>query len=127
MNNKYLDALTQIVRHPRHVANEEGGLTVCLARSLGYMPDDAPPTILDFSRGGCQLLSPVELREEEAVSIKLLDPASGLSLELPAVVRWSRPRADGLYACGCQFDQQVEFELLGELFLSGFLSTELEA
>jgi hypothetical protein len=124
MGNQYLSLLTHIVRHPRHLASGEAQLTCEVLRLDGLPWSDTPPRLVDFSRGGCCLQWQIRLAKNEQVAIKLCDENSGLSLELSARVRWVRVDEAGTFTAGCQFDREVDYELLGELFLSGFLSTE---
>ncbi len=124
MSNKYLDILTQVVRKPRHAANSEATLRVELLSGGETFVDDDAPQIVDFSRGGCKLRWNDGLPPGEPIVIRLCDRANGLSLEIPARVRWSRPTPPGSFWAGCRFDRELDYEQLGELFLAGFLSTE---
>jgi hypothetical protein len=124
MGNKYFNLLTQIVRQPRHLASGEPQL-VCEVLRLDGRPWSAePPQILDFSRGGCCLRWAIRLEKLEQIALRLRDDVSGLALEIPATVRWVRVDEEGGFTAGCQFERDVDYELLGELFLAGFLSTE---
>ena len=124
MSNKYLEALTRIVRHPRHASTGESTLRVEIERAQPLSSEADEPEVIDFSRGGCRLRWTVPLRQHEPIVIKIVDVSSGLSLELPGTIRWSRDEDDGVYAAGCKFDSDVDYEHLGELFLAGFLATE---
>lgn len=123
MSNKYLSLLTQIVRQPRHLATGESQLQCEVLRRDGKPWCTTRPELLDFSRGGCCIAWRVPLEKLETVVVRLCDEVSGLAFELPATVRWVRSEDEG-YIAGCQFDQEVDYEVLGELFLAGFLSTE---
>jgi hypothetical protein len=123
MGNKYLNLLTQVVRHPRHLASGEPILQCRVRRRDGLLCGESLPQLLDFSRGGCCLRWSVQLEKFESIVVQLCDDLNGLSLDLPATVRWVRCD-DGDYTAGCQFTEEVDYELLGELFLSGFLSME---
>jgi hypothetical protein len=124
MSNSYLNLLTQIVRHPRHLATGEPQLQCEVLRLDGLPWSDEPPALLDFSRGGCCLRWQIRLEKGELIAVRLRDELSGLCLELPATVRWVRVEEEGGFTAGCQFEREVDYELLGELFLAGFLSTE---
>ncbi len=124
MSNKYLSMLTQVVRQPRHLASGAPQLSCEVLRFDGLPWSAARPQILDFSRGGCCVRWQVRLEKHEQIVVRLCDELNGLCLELPATVRWVRIDEDGDYTMGCQFEREVDYELLGELFLAGFLSTE---
>lgn len=128
MSNKYLDILTQVVRNPRHAIGQSHSVRIEIERAQPS-PADSPvaaPEVLDFSRGGCRLRLTAELRKNEPLVLRIADGNSGLALELLATVRWSHAAGEQFEA-GCQFDNAVDFEELGELFLAGFLSPEVVA
>lgn len=124
MGNNYLNLLTQIVRQPRHLASGEPQLTCEVLRLDGQPWSDARPQLVDFSRGGCCVRWAIRLSKGEQIGLRLCDELSGLALELSAAVRWIRVEDRGGCMAGCQFDREVDYEQLGELFLAGFLSTE---
>lgn len=49
---------------------------------------------------------------------------SGIDLHLPGTVRWCEPRCDGTWSVGCLSSEPLAWETLGELILSGVVSTE---
>ena len=124
MSNKYLDILTQIVRHPRHPVQESGTIAITIQRAKPTPNAVGVPEILDFSRGGCRLRWSERLQKSEPITFCIADTANGMTLELPATVRWCREVDGEQFESGCQFDQEIDYEQLGELFLAGFLSTE---
>ena len=124
MSNKYLEILTQVVRHPRHLVSDPRQIVVDVERAQPLADSEVHPDIMDFSRGGCRLRWSTQLQKNEPIVLRIIDRASSLSLELPGTIRWSRAVEDGQFEAGCQFDQEVDYEYLGELFIAGFLSTE---
>ena len=52
---------------------------------------------------------------------------SGVSLALPGKVCWQRPEDGDTWQLGCLCSQQVDWETLGELFLTGVLATDESA
>ena len=124
MTNKYLDILTQVVRHPRHPVDNAGGVRIELQRAQKSSGEGDAPQVVDFSRGGCRVQWESQLSKDEPVVLTITDVANGLALELPATVRWSKPLEDSRHESGVQFDNLVDYEHLGELFLAGFLSAE---
>ena len=124
MSNKYLDILTQIVRHPRHPVQESGAIAITVeAPNSGSEATDAPE-IVDLSRGGCRLRWNQPLEKNGPITLCIADTGNGLKLQMPATVRWCRKIDGQQFESGCQFDQEIDYEQLGELFLAGFLSTE---
>jgi hypothetical protein len=123
MPNTSFDLLTLVARQPRHAARE-AALRVSLQRVENASGAACDAALKNFSRGGCQVVCPEYLREGEAVVVRLGDPARGLELSLPAMVRWCRDEGDDGFSAGCQFDATVNYEQLGELFLAGFLATD---
>lgn len=121
---KYLQILKKVVRYARHVAGGPRRLQIAVERAEPLPASDHPPEMLDFSRGGCRLGWDIEARRDEPLVVKLADEESGLSLELPAIVRWCRAEGRDAYTIGCQFQRQLDHEELEELFLAGFLASE---
>ena len=124
MSNRYLEILTQIVRHPRHLVQGSDHLVIEVERAQPLADAAEQPDVMDFSRGGCRLRWSSQLNKNEPIVLRISDTSSGLALELPGTVRWSRDLEDGRTEAGCQFDQEVDYEYLGELFIAGFLSME---
>ena len=79
--------------------------------------------LLDLSRSGVRLRVAADLKVQEPITLRLHDEPSGLRLTRSATVRWKRPEQGDLWLVGCLFDEHVEWEMLGELFLNEVLST----
>ena len=124
MSNKYLDVLTQIVRQPRHFVQDAKNLTIGIMRSASLKSGESAPEIIDFSRGGFRFRSEEPVQESETIVLRLADEANGLSLELPGTVRWTRDLTDNRHEAGVQFESEIDYEELGDLFIAGFLSTD---
>jgi len=124
MSRQHFELLARIVRHPRHLVNDIDHVLIemeCARPSAGHV---SYPDVIDFSRGGCRLRGDFSVEKHDALVVRITDTSNGLSLELPASVRWSRSAEGGAREAGCQFEEVIDYELLGELFLAGFLSTE---
>ena len=78
----------------------------------------------DLSRIGYLVKIPAPLNTQRPLNLRLSIEASQIELTLPGTVRWQRPIENGTWLAGCQSDRPIEWETLGELFLSGVLSTD---
>lgn len=59
----------------------------------------------------------------ERIVVRLRHGASGLQLDMAGAVDWQRQDADGQWIVGCRFAEELDWETLGEMFLSGILDT----
>jgi Tfp pilus assembly protein PilZ len=115
------DGAEYILRDPRYVIAEGQQTFVELRRD-----DDpaAPPIsslLVDMSRKGMQILADVSLEIGEKITVFLREPSAELEVQLSGKVQWQRGTDDQQFVIGCQFDEDVNWETLGELFLSGIL------
>jgi len=113
-----------VARRPRHQTGDVAPLRVEVERAPGSVPGSIDVELLDLSRTGVRLRSPVPLAEAEAITVRLHDDRSRPRLTRSGTVRWTRPDRDDTWSIGCQFSQSVDWETLGELFLAEFLSQE---
>ncbi len=118
------DVAKFVVRNPRHVIAAGTDSSIEIRRAAGRDPEIVPGQLVDFSRSGLQVQIDAEVDDDEAVTVRLHDPDSQFELLLSGTIRWQRPAGDGLYSVGCEFDEEVPWELLGELFLNGILSMD---
>lgn len=86
-------------------------------------PSRVPAELVNLSRGGFQLRTPVPLAVHEAVTLRLRVEESGFETLLSGEVRWQRPDGDA-WLVGCLCDRPIEWESLGELFLGRVLSQD---
>ena len=112
-----------ILRDPRYLT-ADGQQTVVQLLPDGDGTDSILTELVDFSRKGMQVLSDVELQVGDQVMAILRDAASGLDLRLSATVQWQRSADNSKFAIGFQFADEVNWEVLGELFLSGILDQQ---
>jgi len=115
-----------VIRRPRHSAVENEQSRVWLDRSLGELGALVEAQLVDFSREGAKFELSGPVVPDESLLVRIQDKANSLDITLPAVVRWQRAEGPGKWAMGCLFDQEVPYEVVGELFLSGVLSTGAE-
>ena len=60
----------------------------------------------------------------ETVTIEIRDDRSGLQIELTGAVRWQRAKDDRSWSVGCQCEQELDWAIMGELFLHEVLSMD---
>ena len=123
MSSKHFEVINRVVRKPRHGATDAGHLRAEIERGQPHEAEVSAVRIVDFSRAGCRLRSSESLLDGEPIVLRLHDEASGLLLEVIGLARWSK-EVEGGYESGCEFNTPIDYEQLGELFLSGFLSLE---
>ena len=114
------DYWNHVVRSPRHVADDAQSAEVRVAQASGKVVE---AELRDLSRQGCQLRVPVPMAVGEPMIVWIEHSESNLQLTIEGTARWQRPH-DGNWLVGCQAAQEIDWESLGELFLSGILSTE---
>lgn len=109
-----------MARRPRHQSTG-GELAVALVRHAGRSPAALAASLVDFSRQGARLTVACQLDPAEPVVVRFQSGGIGLDLDLAGAVRWQTYQAEH-WLVGCQFDEEVSMETLGELFLRGILS-----
>ena len=68
-----------------------------------------------------RIASPV--MKGQAVRVRIHDEEAGLDICLAGTIRWQRRTPDNTWAVGCVFDKEIDYTLMGELFLNGILDT----
>ncbi len=109
---------------PRGESSGAKRLRVEVRRGPGRTPGVIEAELVDLSRGGIGLRVAASLAVSESITVRLEDEASKLKLTRSATVRWARRDAEGKWAIGCRFDEQMDWEILGELFLNEILAAE---
>jgi hypothetical protein len=104
-------------RKPRHPTVEGQSVEAWLERSEGRLAAE----LADFSRHGAGLLTGAPVDGGERVTIRIRHAESGLDLSRAGTVRWQREQREGRWLVGCEFEEPVSLEVLGELFLSQVL------
>lgn len=112
-----------IVRRPRHevVADDQVAAWIASGQE-DPNPWHAAATLLDLSRNGCRLFCVRAMNPGDHVRLVIDQPDAERQSESPAIVRWRRAGQDGLWEHGLEFSPELEWEFLGELFLSGTLA-----
>ena len=110
-----------VSRKPRHKAAASTRLSVDLQRTATKEPGLLQAELVDFSRSGFLLRTAVPLQVHESIVGRLQNDEPEIDLTLPAEVCWREREEDGSWLSGCQSTRQIDWETLGELFLSGIL------
>ena len=113
-----------VIRVPRHTAPDSGECRVWLEYVSGEFGEPCEARLVDFSRRGARFELNGSVVPDESLLVRIQADAHSLDVSLPAVVRWQRAEGGGNWALGCLFEQEVPYEVVGELFLSGILSTD---
>ena len=115
-----------VIRRPRHAAHDNDKSRVWLEYSSSEFGELPEAQLVDFSRKGAKFALSGRVVPDESILVRIQDDANSLDITLPAVVRWQRAEGNGEWALGCLFEQEVPYEIVDELFLSGVLSTDAE-
>lgn len=109
-----------VARKPRHMAGEQGDL------EIGIYQDDIPLDVgelLDCSRQGMRFRLSDALPTGQSITVRFRSIAEQIDWSSIARVRWCQPTAVG-WEAGCEFEEDLSWEALGQLLLGGFLSTD---
>lgn len=112
-----------VIRRPRHSARSDDQSQVWLECSSEPC-QRREAQLVDFSRMGAKFEVTAPLALDESFRVRIQQAAHAVDITLPAVVRWQRIEGDHGWMMGCLFEQEVPYEVVGELFLSGLLSTD---
>ena len=117
------DYWAYVPRNPRHQTTETDGFRVKVERSSDKQPCRLEAELLDLSREGFRLRTPVPLVVQEPITLQLHIEESKFDLTLQATVRWQSPEDGETWLTGCLATRPVDWESLGELFINGILAT----
>jgi PilZ domain-containing protein len=114
-------------RKPRHLVADADLVAVRLGREGGTPEECLDAELVDFARNGARLrivdsAGSAWLAEGARAVLHVRSLRPGVDIGLPGTVRWRRGDGPGLWLIGCEFDQEVPLETLGELFLNEILS-----
>jgi hypothetical protein len=119
------DFWNYVARRPRHAGRQTEVVNVQLRRDEGRLPDVVEASLVDLSRGGLQLNVATPLVKGERVLVRICCGENAFDNEAAATVRWIRPSEDGQqWKLGLRLKEDLEFDLLGELFLNDALESE---
>ena len=113
-----------VVRPPRYDTADDRSLPVAIRRAAGETPECIEAELLNLSRDGFQVRTSVPLDAREAIVLEFQEPDSGLEFTLPGTVCWQQSDGDAVWLHGCRSTRQLDWEILGELFLNQILATD---
>jgi hypothetical protein len=111
-------------RQPRHETTNPARLKVEVRRESALPSGPLRAQLLDLSRQGLQLRVPIALELHERIRVGIRDDDARVSISLSGVVRWQKPADDGHYLVGGQFERELDWETMGELFLNDILAMD---
>jgi hypothetical protein len=117
------DYLQYALRNPRY-SSAAPKVRVEVEQTVDGLTGLVQAELQNLSRHGYHVKTPVSLNAQQRVNLHLRIEDSTIDLTLPGTVQWQRPAGDGTWLAGCQADYAIDWEMLGELFLSGVLSTD---
>lgn len=109
-----------IPRPPRHESDPNIAGVVVATQS-----DRFAATLFNLSRQGLQVAvpsGPIDVGVGESVRIGIAHEASGFVFDRVGIVRWQNESDAAGWIVGVQFAEEVDWETLGEMFLSGLLA-----
>jgi hypothetical protein len=112
-----------VSRRPRHEAQVD-----VKCRLLLWLENEGDvwcAQLADLSRQGLRAITHREMPATETVRIQAELTDTLVQLAAAAKVRWVKLQEDGQWTCGLQFEQELSYEVMGELFLSGALSQDM--
>lgn len=112
-----------IGRAPRHEVRPRVPCEVRAELSSRHPVVDRPAQLVNLSRNGLQIALSEPLARDEIVTVRIRDAEGRLDVALRGRVRWQRSRGPQSWGIGCELEQPLSYETLGELFLSGILDT----
>jgi hypothetical protein len=119
------DFWNHVVRRPRHAARHSSIVHVQLQRADGRLPDVVDASLIDLSRGGVQLIVSTPLSKGERLRVRISCGKNSFDSDVGATVRWlRRNEVEREWIVGLRFTEELQFDLLGELFLNDALESE---
>ncbi len=110
------------LRRPRYPASAKEPVGIAVRRAAGKTPLDIDAELENISRGGFQLRTAIALDLGEAVTLRLRLPETAVDWQATAAVRWQQAHGK-TWVLGCECEEPVDWEVLGQLFLGEALAT----
>src|SRR5690242_5342380 len=76
----------------------------------------------DLSRNGLKAFGPTDLSSGMTLQVHAEFPSGLIQFAKVATVRWSKSESDGQRSVGLEFDAELSWEVMGEMFLNNILS-----
>ena len=108
-------------RAPRHDARPRVPCEVRAELSSRNPIVERPAKLVNLSRSGLQITLGEPLAREEVVTVRIRGAQGMVDVVLRGWVRWQRSLGPQCWSIGCELEQPLSYEALGELFLSGIL------
>lgn len=112
------------IRHPRYVAASESDCSLTISKVDADESSAVSTRLIDISRTGLQVTSQNEYPKGQLIEFSV--SVDGLSFSKKCVVQWSRWQETlKEFYVGAQFESDLTYEELGELFLSNVINQEV--
>ncbi len=110
------------VRDPRHLATEGSVVEVAAAGQANAREPGVNAELINLSRQGMQIRISKEFVEGEWIETRFGRQDATARFAQRGRVLWVRPD-DGQWLAGCQFETELDWEAMGELFANNLLET----
>ena len=115
------------IRRPRHPVQADDQVAVWVTSQDADQSWHVPATLVDVSRNGCRLFAADGLTLGDKIRLVIDLPDAERRTDVLAEIRWQKEATNGEREYGLEFLPELEWEFLGELFLSGTLDTRLQS
>jgi hypothetical protein len=112
-----------LIRRPRHIVQDDGQVAVWVTSLDADQSWHFPATLVDVSRNGCRLFAADSLMPGDKIRLVMDLPVAERRTDALAEIRWQKEATSGEREYGLEFLPALEWEFLGELFLSGTLES----
>ena len=110
-----------VARRPRHEVQPDAR---CYVQLIAENEEYYEGQLVDLSRHGLKLITDGEIPVDGMVRVQAELPIGAVQVSPAATIRWSRLEDDGRWAAGLVFEQELSWEVMGEMFLNGILSVQ---
>jgi len=113
-----------IARHPRFDVVNDENLHVLVEIKVGDKIERLESSLVNISRRGVRLHVPADLKEDDHLNLQIRQTNSDLNICRKAQVQWSAQIDEGINVVGCRLASDINWEVMGELFLNDMISPE---
>ncbi len=111
------DTSHYVARAPRYEVQDGQRLQLTVRNLAEDAAEAREVKLVDLSRQGLQVQAAVLVSEGDRLVVELHDPTGATLIQQQATVRWQKPAEPLGWLIGCQFTDELSWEVLGELFL----------